>query len=113
VVEVFALRARAALASSVPPVAGTSGSGRGSATAVDTTEVYWPTQRQWLTSQVFDGAAFVEAGQVQGPALVELAHTTISVPPDATLSTGARGEIRLHLNATAAASAAPSLEVTR
>jgi N-methylhydantoinase A len=113
VVEVFALRARAALASSVPPVAGTSGSGRGGATAVETTEVYWPTQRQWLTSQVFDGPAFVEAGQVQGPALVELAHTTISVPPDATLSTGARGEIRLHLNATAAASAAPSLEVTR
>jgi N-methylhydantoinase A len=113
VVEVFALRARAALVSSVPPVTGTSGSGRGNATAIDLTEVYWPTQHQWLTSQVFDGPAFAEAGQVRGPALVELAHTTIAVPPDATLSIGARGAIRLHLPTTAAASAAQNLEATR
>jgi N-methylhydantoinase A len=113
VVEVFALRARAAIASSVPAVAGTSGSGGGNATAIDTTEVYWPTQRQRLRTQVFDGPAFTAAGQVQGPALVELAHTTIAVPPDATLSTGARGEISLHLAATAAASTVPSLEGTR
>ena len=46
VVEVFALRAKAAVASSVPPVTDTSGSGRGNGTATDTTEVYWPTQRR-------------------------------------------------------------------
>jgi N-methylhydantoinase A len=113
VAEVFALRARAALASSVPPVATTSGSGRGDGTATDTTEVYWPTQRRWLTTQVFDGPAFAGAGRVRGPALVELAHTTIAVPPEATLSTGARGEITLHLVATAAASTVPSLEGAR
>ena len=96
--EVFGLRARAALASSVPPVAGTSGLGHGRAT--DTTEVYWPTRHQWQTTQVFDGPAFTAAGQVRGPALVELAHTTIAVPLDTTLSTGARGEIRLHLDGT-------------
>jgi N-methylhydantoinase A len=113
VAEVYALRARAALASSVPPVAGTSGSGRGNGTAADTTEVYWPAQRRWLTTQVFDGPAFAEAGQVRGPALVELAHTTIAVPPQATLSTGARGEITLRLVTTAAASTVPILEGTR
>jgi N-methylhydantoinase A len=111
--EVFALRARAALTSSVPPVAGTSGSRRGHGTATDSTPVYWPTQHEWLTTRVFDGPAFTEADQVRGPALVELAHTTIAVPPDASLSTGARGEIRLRLAATAAASTPPSLEGTR
>jgi N-methylhydantoinase A len=113
VVEVFALRAKAAVASSVPPVTDTSGSARGNGTATDTTEVYWPTQRRWLTTQVFEGSAFAESGQVRGPALVELPHTTIAVPPEAILSTGARGEIRLHLAATAAAEAVPSFEGTR
>ncbi|MEA2617388.1 MAG: N-methylhydantoinase [Chloroflexota bacterium] len=113
VAEVFALRARAALASSVPPVAGTSGSGRGDGTATDTTEVYWPAQRRWLTTPVFDGPALARAGEVRGPALAELAHTTIAVPPEATLSTGPGGEIRLHLVATAAASTVPSLEGAR
>jgi N-methylhydantoinase A len=113
VVEVFALRARAVVGSSVPPVADTSGSARANGTAIDTTDVYWPTQRRWLTTQVFDGAAFGESGQVRGPALVELPHTTIAVPPEAILSTGPRGEIRLHLAATEAALAAQSSGGTR
>jgi N-methylhydantoinase A len=114
VAEVFALRAKAAIASPVPPVAGTPASGDGDGLATDTTEVYWPTRYQWLTTTVFDGPAFADAGQVQGPALVELAHTTIAVPPGATLSTGARGELRLHLAAaTTAVSAMPTTEGTR
>jgi N-methylhydantoinase A len=102
--EVFALRARAAIASSVPPVAATSRSEPDMGAATETTDVYWPTQSRWLTTNVYNGAAFAEAGQVRGPALVELAHTTIAVPPDASLSIGAGGEIRLHL---------PSLEAAR
>jgi N-methylhydantoinase A len=113
VVEVFALRAKAAVPSSVPPVTDTSGSRRGNGTATDTTEVYWPTQRRWLTTQVFDRSAFAGSGQVRGPALVELPHTTIAVPPEAVLSTGASGEIRLRMAATAAAVAVPNLEGTR
>lgn len=108
--EVFAMRAKAAIASDVPPVGGSSDSARGDGTATDTTEVYWPTQHEWLTSTVFDGHAFAEAGQVRGPALVELAHTTIAVPPKATLSTGSRGEFRLRLTTD---STAPSMEGTR
>jgi N-methylhydantoinase A len=104
VVEVFALRARAAHPSSVPPVAATSRSEGDIGAAAETTDVYWPTQHQRLTTNVYNGAAFVEARQVRGPALVELAHTTIAVPPDATLSIGARGEIGLHL---------PDLEAAR
>jgi N-methylhydantoinase A len=72
--------------------------------------VYWPTQHRWLTTTVFDGLAFAGAGQVRGPALVEFAHTTIAVPPGATLSTGAHRELRLHL---AAAPTAASTMPTR
>jgi N-methylhydantoinase A len=113
VAEVYALRARAAIASPVPPVVGTSAPGDGDDVATDATEVYWPTQHRWLTTAVFDGPAFADAGRVPGPALVELPHTTIAVPPDATLSTGARGELRLQLAAAAtAASTVPTTEGT-
>ncbi|GAA3561439.1 hydantoinase/oxoprolinase family protein [Amycolatopsis ultiminotia] len=108
--EVFALRAKATIASSVPTVGGASASGPGAGAATDTTEVFWPTQHEWLPTTVFDGPAFAGAGEVRGPALVELAHTTIAVPPEATLSTGPRGELRLRLSA---ASTAPSMEGTR
>jgi N-methylhydantoinase A len=97
VAEVFALRAKAAVASPVPPVVAASAPGDGDGTATDTTEVYWPTRHRWLTTAVLDGFAFADAGRVPGPALVELPHTTIAVPPGATLSTGARGELRLQL----------------
>lgn len=110
VAEVFALRARAAIASDVPPVGGTSAPEQSAEAATDTTEVYWPAHHQWLGTTVFDWPAFTEAGQVRGPALVELAHTSIAVPPEATLSTGARGEPRLRLST---APTEPSMEGTR
>ena len=34
---------------------------------------------------------------ITGPALVELAHTTVAVPYGATLTTGPFGELRLNL----------------
>ena len=34
-------------------------------------------------------------GTVAGPALIELAHTTVAVPPGASLSTGPLGELVL------------------
>jgi hypothetical protein len=37
------------------------------------------------------------AGSVCGPALIELSHTTIAVPPRASLVSGARNELRLQL----------------
>ncbi|WP_326836938.1 hydantoinase/oxoprolinase family protein [Amycolatopsis rhabdoformis] len=88
-VEVFALRARASVASDIPvPV---SGDERAAEPA--RADVYWP-GRGWTATDVFSGAP---AGAVSGPALVELAHTTIAVPPGATLSTGSHHELRLQL----------------
>jgi N-methylhydantoinase A len=76
-VEVFALRARAAVAADIPtPVA---------ALPVDlaprSTDVYWP-GLDWTATPVHAG---VPTDAVTGPALVELAHTTIAVPPGAVL----------------------------
>lgn len=76
-VEVFALRARASVASGLAtPVVPTT-----IAAIVQSTEVYWP-RVGWTTTGVYVG---VPADTVSGPALVELAHTTIAVPPGATL----------------------------
>jgi N-methylhydantoinase A len=88
-VEVFALRARASAASGVPAPRPTIGQ----ASAPEPADVYWP-DRGWTTTDVHRG---IPAGTVTGPALVELAHTTIAVSPGATLSTGSRNELRLRL----------------
>ncbi|HZG90503.1 MAG TPA: hydantoinase/oxoprolinase family protein [Pseudonocardia sp.] len=88
-VEVFALRARASVAAGVPaprtPADPPSAPG--------TAEVYWP-GIGWTATDIHRGAP---AAAVTGPALVELAHTSIAVPPGASLSTGPKGELRLAL----------------
>ena len=93
--EVFALRARAAVASAVPPVATSPASASGG--PVDTTRVYWPGIGDWVDTAVHHGDSLGPDAVITGPALVELAHTTISVPPGGVLSTGDRGETRLKL----------------
>jgi N-methylhydantoinase A/oxoprolinase/acetone carboxylase beta subunit len=88
-VEVFAFRARASVAAGVPspePVTEYT-------PPPTTTDVYWP-GRGWTATEVYRGAP---AGSVSGPALVELAHTTIAVPLGASLAPGARHELRLQL----------------
>ncbi|GAA1196663.1 hydantoinase/oxoprolinase family protein [Pseudonocardia alaniniphila] len=89
-VEVFAFRARASVAAAIPTPTATVG---GSSTPAST-EVYWP-DRGWTATEVHPG---IPAATVTGPALVELAHTTIAVPPGASLATGSRGELRLRLS---------------
>jgi N-methylhydantoinase A len=88
-VEVFAFRARASVAAGIPapephPAA---------AVPRERSDVYWP-GRGWTATDVHRGTP---TGTVSGPALVELAHTTIAVPPGAALSTGPRHELRLQL----------------
>ena len=88
-VEVFALRARASVAAGIPAPRPAPAA----APAPERTAVYWP-GLGWTPTEVYRGAP---ASAVTGPALVELAHTTISVPPGASLSTGRKGELRLVL----------------
>jgi N-methylhydantoinase A len=86
-VEVFALRARVSVPAGIPiprrePAAETE---------PEQTDVYWP-GHGWTKTAVYRGAP---AGPVTGPALVELAHTTVGVPAGASLTTGPFGELRL------------------
>ena len=92
-VEVFALRARACVPAGIPVPQPQSQSQSAEALPVETSDVYWP-GLGWTPTTVYLGAP---AGEITGPALVELAHTTIAVPPGARLSTGSHSGLRLQL----------------
>jgi N-methylhydantoinase A len=86
-VEVFALRARVSVPAGIPVA-------RPQLTAAakpEQADVYWPGPG-WARTDVYCGAP---AGTVVGPALIELAHTTVAVPHGASLSAGPLGELRL------------------
>jgi N-methylhydantoinase A len=88
-VEVFALRARGSISAGIP----TPEQSIAETVPVEQSEVYWP-GTGWRATDVHRGVPY---RTVVGPALVELAHTTIAVPPGATLSPGSRTELRLRL----------------
>jgi N-methylhydantoinase A len=86
-VEMFALRARVSVPAGIPIA-------RPELTASaepEQADVYWPGYG-WTRTDVYRGAP---GGTVTGPALIELAHTTVAVPRGASLSAGPRGELRL------------------
>jgi N-methylhydantoinase A len=86
-VEVFALRARVSVPAGIPvarPELSVS-------TEPARTDVYWPGHGRAATD-LYRGAP---ADMITGPALVELAHTTVAVPPGATQTAGSLGELRL------------------
>jgi N-methylhydantoinase A len=86
-VEVFALRARVSVPAGIPvarPAPSTS-------TQPVSADVYWP-GHGWTGTDVYRGAP---DHPITGPALVELAHTTVAVPHGATLTTGSLGELHL------------------
>ena len=88
-VEVFALRARVSVAAGIPiPRPELSASAE-----PELADVYWPGDG-WTKTDVYRGTP---GGTVTGPALVELAHTTVAVPHGAMLTTGSLGELRLNL----------------
>jgi len=91
-VEVFALRARVSVPAGIPiarPERAVSPPSAGPEQA----HVFWPGHGHgWTRTNVYRGAP---DGTVTGPALVELAHTTVAVPHGASLSAGPLGELRL------------------
>jgi N-methylhydantoinase A len=86
-VEVFALRAKVWVPGGIP-VARPELS---ASTEPALTDVYWPGHGRAGTD-VYRGAP---EDMITGPALVELAHTTVAVPHGATLTVGSLGELRL------------------
>jgi len=86
-VEVFALRARVSVPAGIP----LARPERSASAEPALTDVYWPGHGRTGTD-VYRGAP---ANMITGPALVELAHTTVAVPHGATLTAGPLGELRL------------------
>jgi N-methylhydantoinase A len=86
-VEVFALRARVSVPGGIPVAQPKPAAATESARTV----VYWPGHGRTATA-VYRGAP---PDTITGPALIELAHTTVAVPPGATLTTGPLGELHL------------------
>jgi N-methylhydantoinase A len=88
-VEVFALRARVSIPAGIP----IPRPGRSASAEPARTDVYWPGHGRTSTD-LYRGAP---DDTITGPALIELAHTTVAVPHGATLTTGPLGELRLNL----------------
>lgn len=88
-IEVFTIRVRAAVSADVPQPKNSAIE----SPDVREVEVYWPGEGN-LTTKVVSGEP---VQPVAGPALVELAHTTIAIPPGARLDRGAADELRLIL----------------
>jgi N-methylhydantoinase A len=86
-VELFALRARVSVAAGIP----IARPQQSASTEPAPTDVYWPGHGRTRTD-VYRGAP---PNMITGPALVELAHTTVAVPPGATLTAGPLGELHL------------------
>lgn len=46
-----------------------------------TRAVFWPREREAIETAIFDGSSLGPGHSVQGPAVIELPHTTITIPP--------------------------------
>jgi N-methylhydantoinase A len=53
----------------------------GPPTQTGTREVFWPRERKAVETAILDGASLAPGHEVEGPAVVELPHTTIAIPP--------------------------------
>ncbi len=77
-VEVFAVRVEARVPGSVREVSPAKRSA--AAEAVGERQVHWP-EHGVLGTPIYDGAALADEQQIDGPAVIELAYTTVPVAP--------------------------------
>jgi N-methylhydantoinase A len=59
--------------------------------------VYWPGEMRWIDTAVWDGDRLRPGDRLEGPAVVELAHTTVAVAPGQRLSADPFGNLLLDL----------------
>ena len=60
-------------------------------------DVYWHDQKQFVTTEIFDGLALGVGVRVAGPSIVELPDTAIVIQPGQSLSRDAFGNFILQL----------------
>ncbi|OBG02547.1 hypothetical protein A5772_07365 [Mycolicibacter sinensis] len=90
--ETFALRVRARVASGARPQPKSGGSTRSHRS---TKEVFWPDQMAWVTTFLWDGSDLAADSHVDGPAIVQLPHTSVSVPSGQRLTRDTLGNLLL------------------
>ncbi|WP_173922453.1 hydantoinase/oxoprolinase family protein [Agromyces sp. Marseille-P2726] len=90
--EIFTIRVTASVplqtAATATPVGGQTAPAR-------EREVFWPGHEQWISTAVYDGPPAL-GGLIEGPALVQLPHTTIAVAPGQSLETDDFANCILH-----------------
>jgi N-methylhydantoinase A len=94
-VELFSLRVRVTLPLNTQPEP-LQGAG-GAARPEETRPVFWPTVMDWVDTAVWRGPDLRPGDMVQGPAVIELRHTTVAVAPGQTLEADATGNLVLLL----------------
>jgi N-methylhydantoinase A len=102
-IEIFAVRvtARVNLDTGSVPSLVTGGASAAPVTPARFREVFWPGTEAWQRTAVYDGTP--PPGQrIDGPAVVQLPHTSISVAPGQHLETDAAGNAVLTLKETKA-----------
>jgi N-methylhydantoinase A len=60
-------------------------------------QVFWPAEKRWITTTVYDGETMGRGDIVRGPALVELPHTTVAVAGGQSLHLDEFGNLVLRL----------------
>ena len=91
-IETFALRVRARVASGARPQPQPGGSTR---SHHGVKEVFWPDQMDWATTFIWDGSDLAADSQIDGPAIVQLPHTSVSVPLGQRLTRDTLGNLLL------------------
>ena len=99
-VEIFGIRVRARVALGFVPALGGAAAQNGGAMTVTSDrvrQVYWPDEQAWVPTAVHDGGALKPGNRVNGPAVVELPHTTVAVAAGSQVTLDAIGNFVLSI----------------
>jgi N-methylhydantoinase A len=81
-VEIFGIRVRARVPLGFVPAVGSAGTRNGGTrtiTGARVRQVYWPDERAWVPTAVHNGRYLRPGDRINGPAVIELPYTTVSV----------------------------------
>jgi N-methylhydantoinase A len=99
-VEIFGIRVRARVPLGFVPALGGAAAQNGGAMTVTSDrvrQVYWPDEQAWVPTAVHDGGALRPGNRVNGPAVVELPHTTVAVAAGSQVTLDAIGNFVLSI----------------
>jgi N-methylhydantoinase A len=99
-VEIFGIRVRARVPLGFVPAPGAAAARNGGAMTVTSDrvrQVYWPDEQAWVPTAVHGGGALRPGNRVNGPAVVELPHTTVAVAAGSQVTLDAIGNFVLSI----------------